>query len=165
LTFRTGLKLHFIQPTDNQALAQIIRSTLAEFGANHAGTVYFDPATDSLYEQFCTPRSVYYVAENKNSKITGGGRIFPTDGLPEDTCELVKMYLLPEARGLGLGKTIIEKYIQTARDFGFSKIYLESMPELKQALRIYEKFGFTYLCSPLGNTGHYGCDLHMLKIL
>jgi putative acetyltransferase len=159
------MNIRLIKPSDNPALAQIIRNTLEEFGANHPGTVYFDSSTDSLYEVFRQPRSVYYVAESNDGKILGGGGIFPSEGLPVDTCELVKMYLLPEARGTGLGKAIIELCLKTARDEGFKKIYLESMPELKQALKVYEKFGFTYLDSALGNTGHFGCDLHMLKEL
>ncbi len=159
------MKIRLIQSTDNPAIAGIIRSTLAEFGANHLGTVYFDSATDSLYEIFERPYSLYFVAENEEGKVVGGGGIYPTEGLPEDTCELVKMYLLPEARGTGLGRTIIEKCLDAARNFGFRRVYLESMPELKQALKVYEKFGFTYLCSPMGNSGHFGCDLYMLKVL
>jgi len=159
------MKIRLIQSSDNPSLAQIIRSTLAEFRANHIGTVYFDSATDSLFESFQRLNSVYFVAENEDGKVVGGGGIYPTGGLPEDTCELVKMYLLPEARGIGLGRTIIEKCLDAARKFGFSKIYLESMPELKQALKVYEKFGFAYLCSPMGNSGHFGCDLYMLKVL
>lgn len=159
------MKLRFIQQSDNQHIAKIIRDTLAEFGANHPGTVYFDSATDTLFEVFQKPKSVYYIAESNEGKIVGGGGIFPTEGLPPDTCELVKMYLLPEARGIGLGKRIIEKCLQTAKDNGFGKVYLESMPELKQAVKVYEKFGFTYLCSPMGNSGHFGCDLQMIKIL
>ena len=159
------MKLRFIQHSDNQDIAKIIRDTLTEFGANHPGTVYFDSATDTLFEVFQKPKSVYYIAENEQGKIVGGGGIFPTEGLPHDTCELVKMYLLPEARGIGLGKLIIEKCLQTAKEKGFAKVYLESMPELKQAVKVYEKFGFTYLCSPMGNSGHFGCDLHMIKDL
>jgi len=158
------MKIRLIQPSDNPALAQIIRSTLAEFGANHIGTVYFDSETDSLFESFQKSRSIYFVAEDEDGNVVGGGGIYPTEGLPGDTCELVKMYLLPEVRGTGLGRTIIEKCLNSARDFGFSKVYLESMPELKQALKVYEKFGFTYLCSPMGNSGHFGCDLYMLKV-
>jgi putative acetyltransferase len=75
------------------------------------------------------------------------------------------LYLLPEARGIGLGKLVIQKCLQTAKEMGFGRVYLESMPELKQAVKIYEKFGFTYLCSPMGNSGHFGCDLHMIKNL
>jgi len=159
------MQIRLIEPTDNPAIATIIRSTLAEFGANHPGTVYFDSATDSIYEIFRTNRSRYYIVQNDKGEIVGGGGIYPTEGLPEDTCELVKMYLSPDARGIGLGKRIIEKCLNTALEFGFSKIYLESMPELKQALNVYEKFGFTYLCSPLGNSGHFGCDLWMIKKL
>ena len=95
----------------------------------------------------------------------GGGGIFPSNGLPEDTCELVKMYLLPEARGIGLGRMLIQKCLDGARATGFKKIYLETMPELKQALKTYEKFGFQYLDGPMGNTGHFGCDRWMLMEL
>jgi len=153
-----------IQPSDNVLLASIIRNTLKEFGANHPGTVYFDNSTDHLYEVFRADRSYYFVAE-MDGRIVGGGGIFPTSGLPVDTCELVKMYLLPEARGIGLGRSILEKCMESAREFGFSRIYLETMPELNLALKTYEKMGFTYLCSPMGNSGHFGCDLHMIRDL
>jgi len=151
-----------LQKEDNPALAKVVRDTLAEFGANHPNTVYYDPTTDTLFEVFQTPRSKYFLAE-LNNKIVGGGGIYPTDGLPPDTCELVKMYLLPEARGFGLGRTLIEKCIEAAAENGFKKIYLETMPELKQALSVYEKFGFEYLNGPIGNSGHTGCSLWMLK--
>lgn len=153
-----------LRKEDNPALAKVVRDTLAEFGANHPNTVYYDPTTDTLFEVFQTPRSKYFLAEI-NKKIVGGGGIYPTDGLPPDTCELVKMYLLPEARRLGLGRTLIEKCIKAAAENGFKKIYLETMPELKQALNVYEKFGFEYLKGPMGNSGHTGCSLWMLKQL
>jgi len=149
---------------DNAAIASIVKNTLAEFGANHPNTVYYDPSTDALFEVFKTPRSVYFVAE-LNGEVIGGGGIYPTDGLPEDTCELVKMYLLPQGRGIGLGRTLIEKCIAAAAENGFKKIYLETMPELKQALKVYAKFGFEYLRGPMGNSGHTGCSLWMLKEL
>ncbi|HYM95055.1 MAG TPA: GNAT family N-acetyltransferase [Chitinophagaceae bacterium] len=151
-----------IQPADNPYLAKVIRNTMAEFGVNRPNTVYFDPATDHLFELFQKNRSAYNVAE-LNEEIVGGGGIYPTEGLPDDTCELVKMYLSPQARGLGLGKLLIEKCLQQAKEFRYKKIYLESMPELKQALKVYAKFGFEYLKGPMGNSGHTGCDLWMLK--
>jgi putative acetyltransferase len=153
-----------LRKEDNPSLAKVVKDTLAEFGANHPNTVYYDPTTDTLFEVFQTPRSKYFLAEI-NNKIVGGGGIYPTDGLPPDTCELVKMYLLPEARGLGLGRTLIEKCIEAAAENGFKKIYLETMPELKQALSVYEKFGFEFLKGPMGNSGHTGCSLWMLKSL
>lgn len=153
-----------ITPSDNQPLAKVIRDTLTEFKANHPGTVYFDPSTDHLYELFREPRSVYYVAE-MNGVLAGGVGIFPTKGLPPDTCELVKMYLVPEARGIGLGKSLIEKALAHAREAGFKHVYIETMPELGQAMKVYERFGFEYLDRQLGESGHFGCAIWMLKTL
>ena len=151
-----------IVQSDNAPLSKIVKGTLAEFGANHPNTVYYDATTDTLFELFQKDRAVYNVAEI-NGEIVGGGGIYPTAGLPEDTCELVKMYLLPQARGFGLGKLLIEKCIEQAKEKGFKKIYLETMPELKQALNVYARFGFEYLKGPMGNSGHTGCSLWMLK--
>jgi putative acetyltransferase len=151
-----------IDRSDNAALAKIVKDTLAEFGANHPGTVYYDPTTDALYELFQTPGAGYFVAE-VDGKLAGGAGIYPTDGLPQGTCELVKMYLLPEARGLGLGRTLVEKSLGFAKEEGYQQVYLESMPELKKALSMYAKFGFEYLKGPMGNSGHTGCSLWMLK--
>ena len=158
------IRIRTIQPSDNPELAVIVRNTLTEFGANVPGTVYFDPTTDALFELFQTPKSAYFVAEAKG-KIVGGGGIYPTEGLSEGTCELVKMYLLPEARGMGLGRTLIERCLETARVNGFQQMYLETLPELHLAVKVYEKFGFEYLSAPLGDSKHFGCGLWMLKKL
>jgi putative acetyltransferase len=151
-----------ILPSDNKEIAAIIRDTLAEFGANHPGTVFYDPTTDTMYENFQRARAAYNIAE-RDGRIVGGAGIYPTDGLPADTCELVKMYLLPEARGSGLGKQLIQLCLEQAKAMGYTNVYLESMPELKQALNVYAKFGFDYLKGPMGNSGHTGCSLWMLK--
>jgi putative acetyltransferase len=135
---------------------------LTEFGANKPGTVYFDPTTDALYELFRTPRSYYYVAL-QDDQVVGGCGIFPTDNLPDGTCELVKLYVNKEARGTGLGKQLMEQSISWAKANGYTQVYLESMPELAKAVSIYEKVGFKSLDGPLGNSGHCGCDIWMLK--
>jgi putative acetyltransferase len=158
------IQIRTIEPGDNAFLSTIVKDTLAEFGANHPGTVYYDPTTDHLSEVFQKEGSVYFVAL-LGGKIIGGGGIYPTDGLDPDTCELVKMYLLPEARGLGLGRTLIQKCLEFAKNAGYKKVYLESMPELKKALKVYARFGFEYLSGPMGNSGHTGCSLWMLKQL
>ncbi len=153
-----------IRPADNPFLSRIVKDTLAEFGANHPGTVYYDATTDALFELFQKKGAAYFVAE-RAGEILGGGGIYPTRGLPADTCELVKMYLLPQARGTGLGRTLIEKSLEFAKETGYKKVYLETMPELKQALNVYARFGFDYLKGPMGNSGHTGCSLWMLKQL
>jgi len=152
-----------IELRDNVAMAAIILAALEEFGANRAGTVYFDPTTDHLFELFeQTPRSSYYVAE-RDGVLIGGAGIFPTEGLPADTCELVKMYLSADARGLGLGRKMIGTCLEIAAETGYRQVYLETMPELKKAVSVYEKFGFSFLDAPMGNSGHNGCDIWMLK--
>jgi putative acetyltransferase len=158
------VEIRAIRPDDNEALASVIRNTLEEFGANHPGTVYFDKTTYALYELFGQPCAQYFVAVIDN-EIVGGAGIYPTSGLPAGCCELVKMYLRPEGRGKGIGQLLIDKCIETAGHFGFDKMYLETMPELKKAVSIYERYGFTQLKAPLGNTGHFGCDIWMLKDL
>ncbi len=154
-----------IAPEDNIAIANIIRTALTEFGANKPGTVYFDDTTDHLFELFNTSSlSAYFVAVQDNT-IVGGAGIYPTDGLPSDTCELVKMYLSKNVRGLGLGRKMIDHCLSVANEKGFKQVYLETMPELNKAVKVYEKFGFSYLNGPMGNSGHNGCDLWMLKQL
>ena len=155
------INIREIEMSDNPGIARIIRETLVEFGANHPGTVYYDSTTDALYDLFRQPGSIYYVAE-QGGKLLGGAGIFPSDGLPDETAELVKMYLVPEARGKGLGRELIQKALTFARDTGYRQVYIETMPELKKAMRIYEQFGFQYLPSSLGNTGHTGCAVWML---
>lgn len=153
-----------IAEADNLRLAEIIRAALTEFGADKPGTVYYDPTTDALSELFTTPGSIYLVAE-ENNELLGGAGIFPSDGLPTDTCELVKMYLSPEARGKGLGRRLIYESLSFAKSYGYKQVYLETMPELRQAVKVYEKCGFQFLNAPMGNTGHFGCSKWMLKRL
>ncbi len=159
-----NITIRNIEKKDNPLLASVVRNTLSEFGANHPGTVYYDSTTDSLFEIFQEAKAHYFIAE-LDEQFVGGAGIFPTSGLQDGTCELVKMYLLPEARGIGLGKDLIARCIEKARENGFNRIYLESMPELSKALKVYEKFGFEYLSGPMGNSGHFGCSLWMLKEL
>ena len=157
-----SLEIRLIQPGDNTILAKIVRSSLAEFGANKPGTVYYDDTTDHLFELFQQKGSIYYVAVLDNV-IVGGAGIYPSDGLPAGICELVKMYLSPSARGIGAGKKLIAKCVEFAKRNNYHSIYLETMPELKKAVSVYEKLGFRYLDGPMGNTGHFGCDIWMLR--
>ena len=148
---------------DAAALARVIRDTLSEFGAAKPGTAYYDASTDQLPELFArTPRSAYFVAE-RGGEVLGGGGIFPTAGLPPDTVELVKLYLLPAARGLGVGRALIQHCLEAARAAGYARVYLETTQELTQAIPLYEKLGFTYLDHALGDSGHFGCQLWMIK--
>lgn len=156
-----GITIREIQPEDNAAMTVIIKTSLEEFGLNIPGTAYFDDSTNHLYESFRVAGSKYFVA-TAGGKILGGAGVYPSEGLPEDTVELVKMYLVPEYRGKGLGKMLMQRCMALAGELGYKNIYLESMPELAAAVSAYKKLGFELLDKPVGNTGHYSCTIWML---
>jgi putative acetyltransferase len=158
------IKFRQIEPNDNQEIAAIIRNVFREFGVDRPGTVYTDPTTDNLFELFRQPQSVYWIAESDGA-MAGGCGIFPTPGLPEGCSELVKFYLSAPNRGKGIGKQLMELCFDSARELGFLQMYLETFPELGKAVGMYEKAGFRYLPHPLGNSGHFACNIWMLKDL
>lgn len=153
-----------IREKDNKNIAELIRSVFREFGIDRPGTVYFDPTTDDLFTLFTKPGSIYWIAE-EDEIIIGGCGIYSTPGMPEGCAELVKLYLDPAKRGRGIGKELLNKSIDSARLMGYKQVYLESLPELSRALSLYEKAGFRYIPGPLGNSGHFGCNIWMLKDL
>ncbi|MDO6389730.1 GNAT family N-acetyltransferase [Pontibacter sp. BT731] len=158
------LTIRPIQPADNEPLATLIRQVFREFKIDRPGTVYTDPTTDALYELFQQPGSAYFVAE-ENGTILGGCGVYPTEGLPTGCAELVKFYLSADARGKGIGNQLMQQSIAAARELGYKQLYLESFPELAKAVSMYEKAGFKPIPHAMGNSGHYACNIWMLKDL
>ncbi len=153
-----------IEKKDNKAIAELIRTVFREFKIDRPGTVYFDPTTDDLFTLFSRKGSEYWIVE-ENSVIIGGCGVYSTPGLPEGCAELVKLYLSADQRGKGLGRKLMEKTFESARKLGYKQLYLESLPELSKALSLYERAGFKYIPGPLGCSGHFGCNIWMLKDL
>jgi putative acetyltransferase len=153
-----------VAEADNKSLAKLIRDVFDEYNAPHQGTVYSDPTTDDLYTLFKTKHSVLWVALLE-TRILGCCGIYPTKGLPENCAELAKFYLVKEARGKGVGKKLMQCCFQSAKEMGYKKLYIESLPEFSQAVAMYEKYGFIQLDKPLGNSGHTSCNIWMLKEL
>lgn len=153
-----------IEPKDNAAVASIVRRVLTEFRANKPGTAFYDKELDNLSEVFKKPGSAYWVVEIDGA-VHGCGGIYPTEGLPSGYCELVKLYFDTAIRGKGIGKNLINICTETAIKTGYTHLYLETMPELTIAVPLYEKLGFEYVNSALGNSGHCGCDMWMVKKL
>jgi putative acetyltransferase len=153
-----------IEEKDNKKIAELIRTVFREFKIDKPGTVYFDPTTDDLYKLFQKPGSIYWIAE-EDGKIIGGCGIYPTAGLPDGCTELVKLYLTSSQRGKGIGRMLLEKNIESAKLLGYKQLYLESMPELGKAIFLYEKTGFKFIPGPMGNSGHFGCNIWMIREL
>ena len=153
-----------IEEKDNLSLAQMIRAVFEEDHAPREGTVYSDPTTDNLFELFKTSKSILWVAE-LNNQIKGCCGIYPSEGLDKNCAELVKFYLAQDARGQGVGKELMQRSIESAKDFGYKQLYLESLPHFAKAVSIYEKQGFVKLDQPLGKSIHTSCNIWMLKEL
>lgn len=150
-----------IEVRDNMVIARIIRSVLEDFNVPKVGTAYADSALDVMFETYQKERAIYFVLE-ENGKVIGGGGIAQLDNFSGNVCELQKMYFLPEARGRGLGTLMIDTCLKKARAFGYEKCYLETMSYMEAAQKLYQKYGFTYLDGPMGDTGHYSCGIHMI---
>jgi putative acetyltransferase len=150
-----------IQKADNAEVANVIRTVLIEHNVPKVGTAYADPQLDYMFEAYSEPKSMYFVVE-KNGKIIGGAGIAPLANGSPDVCELQKMYFLAETRGLGMGSKMMEICLQKAKDFGFKQCYLETMPYMEAAQKLYVKTGFQYLDTPMGCTGHSSCPVWMI---
>ena len=155
------MNIRIIEKKDNQAIGNLVQTVLMEMGAPKIGTAFADPYLFNLFEVYSEPKSIYFVIEN-DGKIIGGAGI----GLLEnDICELQKMYFLTECRGLGLGTKLLEICLTKATEFGYKSCYLETMPYMIEAQKLYKKFGFEIIDAPLGNTGHTSCPVWMIKKL
>ncbi len=153
-----------IKPQDNEQIAHVIRAVLIEFGVPKVGTAYEDKALDCMFETYNHPKKTYFVIEYQQ-KIVGGCGIAPLENYDGNTCELQKMYFLPIARGKGLGSKMINTCLKKASEFNFENCYLETLPYMESARALYKKNGFVSLTERMGNTGHFSCNLWMLKEL
>lgn len=157
-------KIREISPEDNEQVAKVIRKVLEDMGVPKVGTAYADKALDDMYAEYDVPKATYFVVE-QDGKIIGCAGIAPLQNYAGNVCELQKMYFLEEARGKGIGSEMMQVCLQRAKEFGFDECYLETMPYMAAAQKLYIKNGFEYIDAPLGNTGHYSCPVWMLKKL
>lgn len=155
------MRIREIQKKDNPKIARIIQSVLIEMGAPKIGTAYSDPFLFDLFTVYSKPKTIYFVLENEG-KIVGGAGIGILENDDPTICEFQKMYFLPEARGKGYASKIMELSIEKAREFGYSKCYIETMHYMEAAQKLYRKFGFRNIDAPIGNTGHTSCPVWML---
>jgi putative acetyltransferase len=151
-----------IESSDNEQIAKVIRAVLTDFKVPKEGSAYSDASLNDMTKAYESERCVYYVVKEGN-KVLGGGGIAPLDNYPGNVCELQKMYMLESVRGKGVGKRLIKRCLDKALEFGYEGCYLETMPNMKVAQKIYKHLGFEYLCNPMGDTGHSACPVWMFK--
>lgn len=150
-----------IRADDDAAVASVIREVMAGFGAIGPEYSSSDPEVAAMSAAYAGPRAAYFVLDD-GGRVLGCGGIAPLAGAGTEVCELRKMYLLPAARGRGLGGRMLTQCLDAARGHGYRRCYLETMAGMDAAQRLYLKAGFTKLPAPLGTGAHSGCNRHYL---
>ena len=123
---------------DRNAVEKLVFGVLAEYGLTP------DPAgTDSDLHDI---QSTYHAAGGAfDVLVTSSDEIIGTVGLfrvSASICELRKMYLAPSARGQGQGRRLLEHALESAAALGFSSVVLETASVLREAVSLYERYGF-----------------------
>ncbi|KAJ5388971.1 uncharacterized protein N7496_000039 [Penicillium cataractarum] len=81
----------------------------------------------------------------------------------EHWCEMKRLYVQPETRGLRLGDRLVEAILAEAKALGYRGIRLDTLPDMLAAQRLYRRHGFVeiepYYDTPLKGTIFMGCDL------
>lgn len=65
--------------------------------------------------------------------------------LEPGVCEMKRLYVRPEFRGMGLGRMLVEAIVSEAREKAYTFMRLDSLPEQERAQGLYKAFGFTYI--------------------
>ncbi|MCF7497773.1 bifunctional helix-turn-helix transcriptional regulator/GNAT family N-acetyltransferase [Vibrio sp. L5-1] len=160
----SGVMVRSLQQQDNTVVANVIRQVSYENGLTEdKGYGVADPTLEDMFNVYNNERSQYWVIE-LDGKVVGGGGFAPLAGMPE-VCELQKMYFLPETRGKGLAKRLVNMSMEKAKELGYQHMYLETTECLNAAIKLYEKLGFEHLDSAWGETGHDACEVVMAKTL
>ena len=140
MTVRT--KKEFVVRTatnrDRERVTTLVYGVLAEYGLP-PDPCSKDSDLDDLERNYIRPGGVFELIEDKQGNLLGTYGLYRLD---QDTCELRKMYFVPEIRGQGLGRQTLERCIDHARRLGYRCIVLETFSVLKEAIRLYTRFGF-----------------------
>jgi putative acetyltransferase len=123
---------------DCERVAKLVCDVLAEFGLE-ADPETTDADLKDIEANYLQRGGLFEIIEDDDANLLGSFGLYP---IVKTTCELRKMYFVPSARGLGLGKQVLQRAITRARESGFKQIVLETSSKLIAANRLYAKFGF-----------------------
>ncbi|PSF37837.1 GNAT family N-acetyltransferase [Aphanothece hegewaldii CCALA 016] len=140
-TYKTYL-IRDWQKSDRMAAASVIKQVLAEYGLPWQPEEA-DQDVIEIESYYLEKKGEFWVIEqNKNfPKILGTAAYYPIyRGIK--AVEIRKMYLLPEVRGKGLGKYLLQQLETTIQEKGFQEIWIETASVLKEAVQLYEKNGY-----------------------
>jgi len=134
-----GFLIRDWQEKDRNNAANILHSVLTEYGLPWLPNAA-DQDVIKVEEFYLTTGGEFWVVE-KPEKVVGTAAYYPVKR-GEKAVEIRKMYLLPEARGRGLGKYLLTQLEKTIAAKGFREIWIETASVLKEAVKLYESNGY-----------------------
>jgi len=127
------------EPGDRITAAEVIGSVLSEYGLpwEPRGADRDVVDVETFYQ---TVGGEFWVVEYQG-KVVGTSAYYPVER-GENAVEIRKMYLLPEFRGKGIGKFLLQQLEETIANRGFQQIWIETASALKEAIQLYENSGY-----------------------
>lgn len=132
------VELRAVERADVPAVIEIVRSSLAEFGLEFGKGAVTDDELFELPSAYADHGGAFWVALIDGA-IVGTAGVFPVAPV---TYELRKMYLLPAARGCGVGRRLLDEAIAWVRAVGGTMIVLDTVEAMTRAIAFYEANGF-----------------------
>ncbi|MCJ8282024.1 MAG: GNAT family N-acetyltransferase [Rivularia sp. ALOHA_DT_140] len=124
---------------DRNSAAGVIRTVLSEYGLGWEPDGA-DKDVLQVEDYYLNKNGEFWVIEYQG-EIVGTGAYYPIER-GEDSVEIRKMYLLPKARGFGLGKFLLQQLEAAISCRGFKQIWIETASVLSEAVKLYESNGY-----------------------
>jgi putative acetyltransferase len=126
-------------PADRETAAAVIRDSLAEYGLpwEPSGA---DRDVLEVEASYLEVGGEFWVIEHQG-KIVGTGAYYGVER-GQKAVEIRKMYLLPTARGKGLGRYLLQELERAIAIRGFQEVWIETASVLKEAVKLYESSGY-----------------------
>jgi putative acetyltransferase len=117
----------------------LVRDTLTEFGLKFGEGSATDAQLSGLPGSYRDEGGEFFIALDDGGALLGTAGVAP---VAEGTFELRKMYLRPQARGLGVGKALLDACLDFCRARGVKTVVLDTVEEMRDAIGFYERNGF-----------------------
>lgn len=145
-------------PRDLAVVRSLFREYADSLGVD-LGFQDFDAELNALPGRYAAPAGRLLIAWRDADPI-GCVALRP---LAAGDCEMKRLYLRPAARGEGLGRRLTEAICRQARDAGYARICLDTLPTMRSAQALYRSMGFVtieaYVYNPIAGTQYLALTL------